>query len=115
MLLVGGDEDRQSARLSQRRLLDAVGEVGDLVRITGVVRPGEVDDPAHPVPGDHLGGGTDADLLEVGVDVGLVGSGGGVAVDPHHEELADLLLKRHTGDERAEPVVVGVCGPADGE
>ncbi|MER7227538.1 pantoate--beta-alanine ligase, partial [Streptomyces rubradiris] len=29
----------------------------------------------------------------------LVGVGGGVAVDPRHEQLADLLLQRHAGDQ----------------
>src|SRR5262249_22934961 len=107
VLLVGGDEYGQAAGLLQGGLLDAVGQLGDLVGVAGVVGPGEVDDAADPVPRDQLGGRADPDLLEVGVDVGLVGGGGGVAVDPHHEELADLLLQRHAGDVGAQSAVVG--------
>ncbi|CAM5727506.1 hypothetical protein SALBM217S_00259 [Streptomyces griseoloalbus] len=107
VLLVGRDQHGQTARQTEGRLLDAVGQVGDLVRVAGVVRPGEVDDAADPVLGDQLGGRAHPDLGQVGVDVGLVGVGGGVAVDPHHEELADLLLQRHPGDEGAQFAVVG--------
>ncbi|CAM5275021.1 hypothetical protein SALBM217S_08331 [Streptomyces griseoloalbus] len=35
------------------------------------------------------------------------GSVAELAVDPHHEELADLLLQRHPGDEGAQFAVVG--------
>lgn len=122
MLLVGGDERGDRRGLRERRLLDAVGERGDLLRVTGVVGPGEVDDTAHVVALDQLGGRTDTDLLEVGVDVGLVGCGRGVAVHPHHEELADLLLEGHAVDDPPElpvvvPVLLGMGGgahPGDG-
>lgn len=110
VLLVGGDEKRQGSGAGETGALDAVGEVGDLVRVTGVVRPGEVDDAADVVLGDQLGGGTDPDLGQVGVDVGLVGVGGGVPVDPHHEELADLLLQAHPGDELLEALGGGGGG-----
>ncbi len=110
VLLVGGDEHRQAVRPGEGRLLDAVGEGGDLVRVAGVVRPGEVDDAADVVLLHQLGGGADAQFLEVGVDVGLVGCGGRVAVDPRDEELADLLLQAHPGDQGPQPVVVRNVG-----
>jgi len=38
-----------------------------------------------------------------------------VTVDPHHEQLADLLRNVIRGDQRAECLVVGAGGAADGE
>ena len=46
---------------------------------------------------------------EVGVDVGLVGHGGGVPVHPHDEQLTDLLLQGHTGDDPAKSRVAVVA------
>ncbi len=116
VFLVGGDQQGDGDALGGGGPLDAVGEVGDLVGLAGVVRPAEVDDAAEMVLGDQFGGVGDAHLLAVGLGVGGVRIGRGVPVDPHHEELADLFLQLHPGNEpsRAGTGIGGPCGTRAG-
>lgn len=90
-LLVGRDLQRDACATVRGRLLQAVGQLRDLHRVVEVVPRVvvEVDDAAEVVLLDDLRGGVDAEVRLV-LRVDLVGR---LAVDPGHEQLADLLFE----------------------
>ena len=117
-LLVGAHQQR---RVDERavtvggRALQPVGEPRDLGRCLHVVRPGEVDDTAQPVPVHDLGRGPHPVQREVLGGVG-VGDGGRVrAVRVGDEQLPDLLRLRHLGEGRADVPVGSPCAAPSAE
>jgi hypothetical protein len=104
VLLVGTDQHRDRGAPAKRHPLDAVGQRGDLRGVVLVAQPGEVDDPARPVPVDDLLGVVDAVRRAVGRHVCRVGGVDAVARHRGDEELADLVLERHPAQRPGDPV-----------
>ncbi|MGX1249073.1 hypothetical protein RKD48_001584 [Streptomyces ambofaciens] len=115
VLLVDGDEGRDGSGQRERGPLHPVRQVRDLAGVLDVVRPaGEVDDPADVVLGDQLGHGADAEFPEVAVLVELAGRSRRRTVEVRDEQLADLRLDAHPGDDLLEAVVAPVRGRGGG-